>query len=248
MLQTDDTRRSRRRLIKIETGDATGAFARASVLGGLAVIAVASVLQGVAPLATALAAAFYLASVILAGWFVHHRYPHDRLGLGNQVTLVRLVLVSAIVAWVLSGGGPSWSVFGLALLALALDGVDGWFARRQELVSDFGARFDVEVDSVFAILLAVNAAMNPQIGWGVILLGLPRYLFVFAAFFFVWMKRDLPERFNRKLVCVVQLGALIALQAPIVSTPIATLLIAVAAIALIWSFAVDIIWLRRALR
>lgn len=246
VLQTDDTRRARRRLIWGEPGDATGAFARAALLGGLGVFAIAGAVPGVAPAATALASVFYLASVITAGWFVYQRYPHGRLGLGNHITLGRLVLVSTILAWMMSGGGPSWPVFGIALLALTLDGVDGWFARRQDLVSEFGARFDVEVDSIFAMLLAINAAMNPDIGLAAIVLGLPRYLFVVAALVFPWMKRDLPERSSRKLVCVVQLGALIALQTPVISASAAMLLIALPAIALVWSFAVDITWLRRA--
>ena len=43
----------------------------------------------------------------------------------------------------------------LATVSLSLDGVDGWLARRQGLCSDFGGSFDMEVDSVFALLLVL---------------------------------------------------------------------------------------------
>lgn len=71
-------------------------------------------------------------------------YPHRALGLCNLVTLLRLALMSALVAPLVSGSGAQWGVLMVAAVALALDGVDGWLARRQHLVSQFGARFDME--------------------------------------------------------------------------------------------------------
>jgi phosphatidylglycerophosphate synthase len=162
------------------------------------------------------------------------------------VTLVRLVLVCALGVHVLGGGGASWVFLVLALVALALDGVDGWLARRQGLASAFGARFDVEVDALMALVLAVNAALNPQIGMVAVLLGLPRYAFILASQGLPWLRGPLPERFSRKVVCVMQLAALIALQAPILPPLLAVGLMGAAALALLWSFAVDILWLWRA--
>lgn len=245
MLQTDDIREKRRRRISTKPGNLAVAFACAALLGGFCVVGVSGALPGATPAAIAVATALYLMAATGTGWLIRQTYPHDRLGAANYVTLARLVLVSAVIAWLLSGGGPSWAIVAISTLALSLDGVDGWFARRQNLVSDFGARFDIEVDSVFALSLAVNAALNPLIGMAVVLLGLPHYLFVIAGLALPWMRRDLPERFNRKCVSVLQLACLIALQAPGLPVTAAMALIALAAIALVWSFGVDIVWLHR---
>ena len=48
-------------------------------------------------------------------------------------------------------------------LLLALDGLDGWAARRQGLVSAFGARFDMEVDALLILALA-GARRRPRQG------------------------------------------------------------------------------------
>lgn len=187
---------------------------------------------------------FFLAAAI-ATRALHRSYPHPRLGMANVVTLGRLALTSVLVAPLIAGVGASWTVFSLALIALVLDGVDGWFARRQDLVSAFGARFDMEVDAALALVLAFSAAVASGAGLLAIVLGLPRYLFAAAAWRWPWMRSELPDRFSRKLVCVLQLGTLIALQAPILPEGLALAGVGLAGAALIWSFAVDVQWLRR---
>ena len=37
----------------------------------------------------------------------------------------------------------------------ALDGVDGWLARRRGMSSAFGARFDMEIDALLVQVLAI---------------------------------------------------------------------------------------------
>jgi hypothetical protein len=73
----------------------------------------------------------------------------------------------------------------------------------------------------------------------------PRYVFLGAGIVWPWLLRDLPERFSRKAVCVIQLGVLIALQAPILPTGLDLVLGLGAAAALAWSFGVDVAWLWR---
>ncbi|MEL6519072.1 MAG: CDP-alcohol phosphatidyltransferase family protein [Pseudomonadota bacterium] len=218
-------------------------LASAAVLGAFGVAAIAYALPGAVPGTIALAVAAYVLASAVAVWGVLRTYPHDRLGLCNHITLVRLVLVSALMAPLMAGAPPSWAFFALAAVALSLDGVDGWLARRHQLVSRFGARFDVEVDSILALVLALNAALGTEIGLAAALLGLPRYGFGLAAMVFPWMRRALPDRFSRKVVCVLQLAALIALQAPILPPVLALVLVPPVAGALIWSFAKDVNWL-----
>jgi len=148
-----------------------------------------------------------------------------------------------LVAPLAIAGASAWIVFTLASVALALDGADGWLARRNGRASDFGARFDVEVDSAFALVLSLHAL--DRVGPAVLVLGLARYAFVFAAVLFPWLKRPLPDRFGRKAVCVLQLATLIVLQLPLLPGPAAAGLVAVASLALALSFGRDVVHLWR---
>lgn len=224
-------------------GTPAAELASAAVLGAFGVAALAYILPGALSGTIALAVAAFVLAAAVAVCGVLRTYPHDRLGLCNHITLVRLVLVSALMAPLMAGAPPSWAFFAVAAVALSLDGVDGWLARRHQLVSGFGARFDVEVDSILALVLALNAALGTEIGLAAALLGLPRYGFGLAAMAFPWMRRALPDRFSRKVVCVLQLALVIALQAPILPPVLALVLVPPVAAALIWSFAKDVIWL-----
>ena len=172
-------------------------------------------------------------------------YEHQVLGGCNVTTLMRLVIVGVIFIAMLSGTSPSWATLVLAAFALSLDGVDGWLARRQGLSSCFGAKFDVEVDAAFALVLAIYAATSGATGGAVILLGLPHYLFWIARLRLPWLNGDLFPSLARKAVCVFQIAVLIATQVPFFTKGWLDLLIGTAAIALILSFGRDIRWLWR---
>lgn len=189
----------------------------------------------------------YLAAACVAAFRLSQDFPHASLGLCNLVTLARLVIVGILGIVLLAGIEPNWATFGIAALALSFDGVDGWLARKQGLASDFGARFDVEVDAIFALVLALYAATNGAAGAYVILLGLPHYLFWIARLQLPWLNQPLNPSYSlsRKAVCVFQIGALIALQIPFFADGQLELLIAAVTLALIWSFGRDIIWLWR---
>jgi CDP-diacylglycerol---glycerol-3-phosphate 3-phosphatidyltransferase len=69
--------------------------------------------------------------------------------MANLITLMRFVLLFLLVAmayW----APPSWQLLNapLLLLIIALDGVDGWVARRRGEASVFGSVFDIAVDRV----------------------------------------------------------------------------------------------------
>ncbi|MBM9595385.1 CDP-alcohol phosphatidyltransferase family protein [Rhodobacteraceae bacterium MCCB 386] len=179
------------------------------------------------------------------------RYPHERLGLCNVVTHFRSTLVAlaaaplAVPAAFHAQERLAWTALSIAVVALALDGFDGWLARRSGLSSDFGARFDVEVDAALALILALLVWQADKVGPWIMVLGLARYAFVAGVGLVTWLRAPLPPRLRRKVICVVQLGALIALLAPPVQPPFAQLLASVAALLLVWSFSMDIAWLWR---
>lgn len=226
---------------------ATARFALLALATLPAVAGIALGLVGPAPVAIAGAVAAQLAAAGLAAAMLRRDYPHPALGLGNAVTLVRLALTSALVA-PLFADALGWAVIAVALATLALDGVDGWLARREGRVSAFGARFDMEVDAALGLILALNAWAAGTVGAVVLLLGLPRYLFLVAARLLPWLDDPLPESFRRKAVCVLQIAALVALQVPALPASAAIAILAIATLALYGSFARDVHWLWRRTR
>ena len=172
-------------------------------------------------------------------------YPHDTIGWCNTVTAFRLMLVAVLTAWLVQGPDAPWIVFSVAALAFVSDGLDGWLARREGNASDFGARFDMEVDSLFAMVLALMALQSGNVAWFVLLLGLPRYLFFVAQISFPWLNGELPPRFSRKVVCVLQIGVLIILLLPGLTLPVTNALVITVLTVIVWSFWVDVCWLKR---
>ena len=175
--------------------------------------------------------------------------PSVGIGPANRVTLGRSTLVLPLVPLVAVAppwpDGLAWWVVGLGTLALLLDGVDGWVARRTGSATTFGARFDMELDSVLMLVLAVLVWRSGAAGAWVILIGLPRYLFVAAGWIWPWLRGELPERRRRKAVCVAQGVLLLVCLGPVIPTTLVTASAVAALGLLVWSFAVDVVWLAR---
>ena len=138
----------------------------------------------------------------------------------------------------------AWAV-GLSVIVGMLDGIDGWLARRSRMASDFGARFDMEIDAALIMALAILAWRHDKAGAWVVMSGLLRYLFVAAGWWWRWLQRPLPPVRRRQAICVVQILALIVVMIPAVTPPVSTVLSAVALGALCYSFLIDILWLWR---
>ena len=176
-----------------------------------------------------------------------HHLPAPGLGAANRVTLGRAVLAIPVLALVpfpeaLTDTGR-WLVVTLAGLVLALDGVDGWVARRTGTASGFGARFDMELDALLLLGLSVLVWQAGQVGVWVLLIGGMRYGFVAAAWLLPWMRQPLPPSFRRKTACVVQGVVLVVIMAPVIPPGLASLAAALALAVLAGSFASDIRWL-----
>ncbi|WP_055680889.1 CDP-alcohol phosphatidyltransferase family protein [Jannaschia rubra] len=181
--------------------------------------------------------------------FLPAYHPHRRFGAANGVTTLRAAGVAVLAAATLHGpGGPfdGWPLVAAVAALLALDGVDGTLARRTGLASRFGARFDMEVDAAFALVLTLLLWRTQGMGAWVLLLGLPRYAFVLAGRIVPSLTRDLPPSWARKAVCVQQIATLCLLFVPGLPQEWAFWLGGAAVATLAWSFGRDILWLRRA--
>jgi len=151
----------------------------------------------------------------------------------------------AIVGGLLGEPASAAAVTAAAVAAAvtALDGVDGWLARRSGMASAFGARFDMEVDALLILALSLLAWQWDKAGAWVIASGLMRYVFVAAGALFPWLARPLPGSVRGKVVCVVQIVTLVIAIAPFVPPPASATVAAVGLIALTYSFAIDVEWL-----
>ena len=189
-----------------------------------------------------------LAATIL--WSVPVDLPGQGLGAANRVTLGRATLLLPVTALVLQPSPPGdsgyWWIIVVATVAMILDGIDGWVARRTGTSTTFGARFDMELDAFLLLALAVLVWLSGKVGPWVILIGAIRYLFVAGGWVWPLLQATLPPSRRRRTVCVVQGVVLLVCLVPIVSSALATGAAAGAFALLVYSFAADVQWLRRA--
>ncbi|MEU4562989.1 CDP-alcohol phosphatidyltransferase family protein [Actinoplanes sp. NPDC023936] len=179
-----------------------------------------------------------------------HRAGLPSLGWANLITFGRAILtggVTALVASTASGVAvPAVLLVTIAVVALAMDGVDGQVARRTGTSTAFGARFDMEVDAFLILVLSVSAAI--EYGWWAIAIGAFRYVFVAASWALPWLNAPLPPRFGRKVVAAQQGVMLAVVVSGLLPGWLAVAALAVALGSLAWSFGRDVIWLRQASR
>src|SRR5262245_56302270 len=182
---------------RVQTGPLAGFVCLLALLGVLA----ASTGLDASGWATGIACGVGLAA-LLARALAHH--GHDGLGPADRVTTARAVLVCGVAALTVdsfSSQTPIAVLVALSTVALVLDGVDGWVARRTGTASALGARFDMEVDAFLILVLSVYVARTT--GWWVLAIGAARYIFVAAGWVLPWLRDALPPRRWAKVVAVV---------------------------------------------
>lgn len=177
-------------------------------------------------------------AVSLLALVVTTRPRHPRvygLGVANAITSTRLVLgaIGVVTA------PRSLVAFGcIGLLIFALDGVDGWLARRYGEVDELGSVLDMETDAYVALLLSAAIVIVGGVGAWALLAGALRYLFVVAR----WLVDPPvePERRSRagRLFFFVLMTALLVACLP-VARWVAKASAALAVAVLIVSFATD---------
>ena len=170
------------------------------------------------------------------------------LGPAGTVTALRAVVTGGVAALVVEdlarpGAVAPAPLVALAVVALVLDGVDGLVARRTRTASELGARFDAELDAALIAVLSVHVATD--LGGWVLAVGAMRYAFVAAGWALPWLRGALPVRRSAKVVAVLQGVALVVASADVLPRPVATGVVAAALAALVWSFAVSVVWLAR---
>ncbi len=191
--------------------------------------------------------AFVLIAVPLAIFRPRNSRLLDGLGAANRVTLLRAVataLLAGLLFHATALAVHGWWLLAAVTATLALDGIDGWVARRRGS-SAFGARFDMELDAFFILVLSAWVLALDKAGAWVLLIGAMRYIFLAAGCLAPALRAPLPERFGRKAICVWQVVTLLACLAPVTGRGLAAPALALALALLVGSFARDSVWLFR---
>jgi phosphatidylglycerophosphate synthase len=220
----------------------------ACAFGAVLVVGLSSAARAALALQLTVVVAALAAFALIVGTalrYVRAYHPHARLGLANVITGFRAVLTALTIGALVDRPTPllAWVVVGLATLALSIDGLDGWAARRQRLASTFGARFDMEVDALLILALSALVWRFEKAGAWVLASGAMRYAFIAAGSVWPWFERPLPPSRRRQAVCAVQIAGLIGALLPVVPRPSSALLAGLSLATLTWSFAVDVAWL-----
>lgn len=192
--------------------------------------------------------AFFLFSAAGVMYFARMAGISGSFGWANSVTWAR-----AAAAILLTGAffDPAaftdlrWFIVLCAGTALVLDGLDGFLARRLGRTSGFGARFDMETDAALILILSFFVWKTGHAGAWVLAIGLMRYGFVAAGMLWPALTQELPPRFRRKFVCVLQGVILIACLLPVTPPYLIAGAAGFALAALSLSFAADLFWLVR---
>ena len=210
---------------------------------GLAVLARAMTSGGAGGATLVWAAVAVYATVMIAVlWLVIGHHIHGRFGPANHVTVARVVLTALVAGAAVERptADLAWWAIGLTSVACVLDGVDGWLARRTQLYSPFGARFDMEIDALLTLALSVLVWRFDKAGGWVLACGLMRYAFLAARWIWPWLAGPLRPTLRGKTVAVLQFVGLAAALIPSVRPAASRAIAAATLAALAWSFGLDV--------
>jgi phosphatidylglycerophosphate synthase len=222
-----------------QAGPATGMIAQVLLIAVLAQTAG----LGAAGWVVGVASAVTMAAALARGLA---RDPSERLGPASWVTHARATLAVGVAALIADSFAHDTRVallVTLAAVALALDLVDGWLARRTGTATALGARFDGEVDAF--LILALSVYVASAYGAWVLAIGAARYLFLLGERLRPWMRAPLPPRRWRKVVTAVQGIVLTVAAAGVLPRELVQAVLVAALVLLAASFGQCVWWLWR---
>ncbi|GEB44668.1 MULTISPECIES: CDP-diacylglycerol--glycerol-3-phosphate 3-phosphatidyltransferase [Microbacterium] len=132
--------------------------------------------------------------------------------LPNAITVARIVC-APIFLWLLladagSGGGLRWAAAVLFIVAIATDGVDGYIARKYDIVSDLGKLLDPIADKALTGLAFIGLSILGELPWWITIVVLVREIGITVYRFLVVNDHVLAAAWMGKLKTVFQAIAL----------------------------------------
>ncbi len=159
----------------------------------------------------------------------------SRWNAANAVTIARIALVPFFAFALLADGGHTvgWRLTATAifLLAAVTDRLDGYLARRDNLVTDLGKLLDPIADKLLIGAGLVGLSILGDLPWWVTVLILARELGVTALRFMVLRYAVIPASRGGKLKTVLQVVAIALYLLPLGALPDVVGVLAVVAMA-----------------
>lgn len=138
-----------------------------------------------------------VASLSFIGFFITQieflRSIKPFAGYANWVTAFRLTLI--LVGMICHSSLGNLDLAAILGLAVTLDVVDGWLARRFHQQSTFGMYFDMETDAFYVLLVCVYLYLQGMTEAWVLIPGVLRY--IYRIFIFLVPKPDFKEQKQR---------------------------------------------------
>lgn len=132
--------------------------------------------------------------------------------LPNAITIVR-ILCAPVFLWLLLADGGSdgalrWWAAALFIVAIATDGIDGYLARKHDIVTDLGKLLDPIADKVLTGLAFVGLSILGELPWWITIIVLVREVGITIYRFAVVSDHVLAAAWMGKLKTVAQAVAL----------------------------------------
>ena len=132
--------------------------------------------------------------------------------LPNAITIVR-ILCAPVFLWMLladagADGALRWWAAVLFIVAIATDGIDGWIARRYNIVTDLGKLLDPIADKALTGVAFVGLSILGELPWWITIVVLVREIGITVYRFMVVSDHVLAAAWMGKLKTVAQAVAL----------------------------------------
>lgn len=122
------------------------------------------------------------------------------IGYANWVSLVRLVIIMVLFASYRNLGDTQLFVF--FLIAICLDGVDGYLARRFDQTSEAGEKFDMEIDAFLVFALSWIHFDMQHLTWFILIPGGLKYVYEISLFWLPKKGKEVIPKIVRSTVAV----------------------------------------------
>lgn len=132
--------------------------------------------------------------------------------LPNAITIVRILCAPVFVWMLLADGGADgplrWWAAALFIVAIATDGIDGYIARRNDIVTDLGKLLDPIADKTLTGCAFVGLSILGELPWWITIVVLVREIGITVYRFVVVSDHVLAAAWMGKLKTLAQAVAL----------------------------------------
>lgn len=132
--------------------------------------------------------------------------------LPNAITIVRILMAPVFLWMLLADGGSDgalrWWAAVIFIVAIATDGIDGYLARKYEIVTDLGKLLDPIADKVLTGFAFIGLSILGELPWWITIVVLIREVGITIYRFIVVSDHVLAAAWMGKLKTVAQAVAL----------------------------------------